>query len=158
MREGRKRIPFVPSPHEVVDKMLSIADPRPDETLVDLGSGDGRIVIAASRDYGAKAIGVEIDKDLISRSRSRISKLGLRNAEIVEADLHRFDFTNADVVTLYLLPRTLSMLKPKILKLKRGARVVSHDFRIPGLEPDERYVVSLGPSRRKHVIYLYEIG
>ena len=157
MKEGRKKIPFVPSPHEVVEKMLSIADPMPDETVIDLGSGDGRIVLAAARDYGARAIGVEIDDDLIRMSRSRISRLGLRNAEIIKADLHGFDFTEADVVTLYLLPKTLKILKPKILSLRRGARVISHDFKIPGIEPDEQYVVNLGPAKRKHVIYFYRI-
>jgi len=157
MRAGGGKIPFVPSPHDVVRRMLSLADPRPDELLIDLGSGDGRIVIAASRDYRCRSIGVEIDRELIDYSRGRISRLGLHNARIVEADLHRYDFTNADVVTLYLLPKTLEILKPKILKLKRGSRVICHDFRIPGLKPDEVYVLKSGITGRTHTIYYYEI-
>ncbi|MCD6536114.1 MAG: methyltransferase domain-containing protein [Thaumarchaeota archaeon] len=157
MRASGGRIPFVPSPHDVVRRMLSLADPRPDELLIDLGSGDGRIVIAASRDYRCRSIGVEIDRELIDHSRRRISRLGLHNARIIEADLHRYDFTNANVLTLYLLPKTLEVLKPKILKLRRGSRVICHDFRIPGLEPDEVYVLKSGITGRTHTIYYYEI-
>ena len=153
----RKKIPFVPSPHDVVKKMLSIADPKPDELLIDLGSGDGRIVISAARDYGCRSLGVEIDDMLIDHSRRRIQRLGLKNAEIVKADLHQFDLSDADIVTLYLLPETLKVLKPRLLNLKRGARIVSHDYRIPGLEPDEVYIVRSGKTGRDHLIYLYEI-
>jgi len=153
----RKKIPFVPSPHNVVEKMLSVADPKPDELLIDLGSGDGRIVISAARDYGCRSLGVEIDDVLIDYSRRRIERLGLENAEIVKADLHRFDLSNADVVTLYLLPETLKVLKPKLLNLKRGARIISHDYGIPGLKPDEVYIVRAGKPERSHLIYLYEI-
>jgi len=153
----RKKIPFVPSPHNVVEKMLSIADPKPDELLIDLGSGDGRIVISAARDYGCRSLGVEIDDVLIDYSRKRIERLGLKNAEIVKADLHQFDLSNADIVTLYLLPETLKILKPKLLNLKRGARIISHDYGIPGLKPDEIYIVRAGKPERNHLIYLYEI-
>lgn len=154
---GKGKIPFVPSPHDIVQRMLSLANPRPDELLVDLGSGDGRIVIAASRDYRCRSVGVEMDEKLIDYSRRKISRLGLNNAHIVNADLHEFDFTNADVITLYLLPKTLEVLRPKILRLKRGSRVVCHDFKIPGMESDEVYMLKSGITSRLHTIYYYEI-
>ena len=94
---------------------------------------------------------------LIDHSRRRIQRLGLKNAEIVKADLHQFDLSDADIVTLYLLPETLKVLRPRLLNLKRGARIVSHDYRIPGLEPDEVYIVRSGKTGRDHLIYLYEI-
>ena len=151
----RRRVPFVPSPRDVVDKMLSLADPRPDELLVDLGSGDGRIVIAAARDYGCRALGVEINRELVGYSRERIRRLGLRRARVVEGDLFRFDFSDADVVVLYLLPSVMEALRPRLLRLKRGARIVSHDYAVPGLEPDEVCVVRSQATGRRHVIYLY---
>lgn len=153
----RKKIPFVPSPHDIVEKMLSIADPKPDELLVDLGSGDGRIVISAARDYGCKALGVEIDDILIDHSIRKIKRLGIRDAEIIKADLYRFNPSNADIVTLYLLPDTLKALKPKLLSLKRGARIICHDYKIPGLEPKEVYIIKSKMTGRNHLIYLYEI-
>ena len=153
----RKRIPFVPSPHDVVEKMLSIADPKPDELLIDLGSGDGRIVISAARDYKCRSLGVEIDDVLIDHSVRKIQRLGLKEVEIVKADLYRYDLSNADIVTLYLLPDTLKTLKPKLLNLKKGARIICHDYKIPGLEPDEFYIVKSKTTGRNHLIYLYEI-
>lgn len=157
MKASEGRIPFVPSPHDVVQRMLSIADPRPDELLIDLGSGDGRIVIAASRDYRCRSIGVEIDKTLIDYSMRKISKLGLHNARIINADLHDFDFTKADVLTLYLLPRTLEILKPKILKLKKGSKVICHDFGILGMKPREVHILKSKITGRVHRIYYYEV-
>jgi len=153
----RKKIPFVPSPHDVVEKMLSIADPKPDELLIDLGSGDGRIVISAAKDYRCRSLGVEIEDTLIDHSMRRVQRLGLKNVKIVKADLYRFDPSNADIVTLYLLPETLRALKPKLLNLKRGARIICHDYKMPGLEPDEIYVVKSRTTGRNHLIYLYEI-
>ena len=152
---SRKRVPFAPSPHDVVDKMLSIADPSSDELLVDLGSGDGRIVISASRDYRCKAIGVEINPELLRLSREKVMKISPHRARIIQGDLHQFDFSKADVITLYLLPSTLKMLKPKLTMLKREARIVSHDYAVPGLEPDEVCVVKSRATGRRHVIYLY---
>lgn len=153
----RNKIPFVPSPHHVVERMLSIVDPRSDELLIDLGSGDGRIIIAASRDYRCKSIGVEINDALLGYSRSKIFRMGLHNAQVIKADLYTFDFRNADVLTLYLLPNTLELLKPKIFQLKKGSRIISHDFKIPGMEPKETYIVNRDTFSRSHKLYYYEI-
>jgi len=158
MRRGGDKIPFVPSPHDVVEKMLSLADPRPDELLVDLGSCDGRIVISAAERYRCKALGVEIDKKLIEESlRKALRRNLLDRVRIVRGDLHTYDLADANVVTLYLLPKTLRVLKPRLLSLPRGSRIVCHDFPIPDHTPDE--VVSIRSLRdgRIHRIYLYEI-
>ena len=151
----RRKVPFVPSPRDVVDRMLTLADPGPDELLVDLGSGDGRIVVAAARDYGCRALGVEINRELVGYSRERIQRLGLQRARVIEGDLFRFDFSDADVVILYLLPSVMEALRPRLLRLKRGARIVSHNYAVPGLEPDEVCVVRSRATGRRHVIYLY---
>lgn len=158
MRKGGGRIPFVPSPLDVVEKMLSLADPKPDELLVDLGSGDGRIVVAGAEKYRCKALGVELDERLFRRSMSIISGRMLEDrARIIHGDLYSFDFSDAEVVTLYLLPETLRALKPKLLSLRRGSRIVCHDFPIPGMRPDEVAVVRSLRDGRIHRLYLYEI-
>ncbi len=159
MRRGGERIPFVPSPIGVVKKMLSLADPKPDELLVDLGSGDGRIIIAAAENYRCRAFGIELDEKLFRKSMSAIStKLLKDRARIIHGNLYNFDFSNADIVTLYLLPETLKVLKPKLLSLKRGSRIVCHDFPIPGIKPSEIATIKSSSTGNKlHRIYLYEI-
>jgi hypothetical protein len=158
MRKGGGRIPFVPSPFDVVRRMLSLADPKPDELLIDLGSGDGRIIVAAAEDYRCRAIGVELDKELYARSMNIIRGRLLSNrARIIRGNLYEFNLSGADVITLYLLPETLRGLKPKLLSLKRGSRIVCHDFPIPGLKPSEIAIVRSLFTGRLHKIYLYEI-
>ncbi len=158
MKKERGRIPFVPSPHDVVEKMLSLADPRSDELLIDLGSGDGRIVISAAENYRCSALGVEIDKDLVGKAKEKILRKSPINAQIVHGDLFNFDFSKADVVTLYLLPSTLEILKPKLLSLKKGARIVCHDFAIPGVKPSDVIFTKSWFTNKVHKIYVYEIS
>ncbi|MCF3653652.1 MAG: class I SAM-dependent methyltransferase [Aigarchaeota archaeon] len=159
MRKGGGRIPFVPSPIDIVRKMLSLADPRPDELLIDLGSGDGRIIVAAAEDYRCRAIGVELDKELYERSMNIIhGRLLSDRARIIRGNLYEFNLSGADVITLYLLPETLKTLKPRLLSLKRGSRIVCHDFPIPGLEPSEIITTRSFFTGRPHKIYLYEIS
>ncbi|MCS7125927.1 MAG: class I SAM-dependent methyltransferase [Aigarchaeota archaeon] len=152
----RKRpLPFVPSPIDVVYKMLSIADPNPDEVLVDLGSGDGRIILSAARYYKCRSIGVEKNTNLVDLTRRKINTMDLDNVTVVHGDLYNFDFSKADVVTLYLLPETLHILLPKFKELKRGARIISHDYHIPYLTPYEVHEVKSSETNRTHKIYLY---
>ncbi|MCF8884765.1 MAG: class I SAM-dependent methyltransferase [Nitrososphaerota archaeon] len=151
----KKNPPFVPSPLDVVSKMLSIVDPKKDEILVDLGAGDGRILFSAARDYGCRAIGVEINPRLIEFIQRKISSTGLKNIKILRKNFYTYDFSEADIVTLYLLPENLRELKPRLLSLKRGSRIVSHDYRIPGIRPDEVYLVKSMEDGRYHKIYLY---
>lgn len=149
--------PFVPSPQVVVDKMLEAARLKPGETLYDLGSGDGRVVITAARRYQAKAVGVELSKELCARARIQVKAAGLENqVVIVHGDLLGVDLSPADVVTVYLLTHSNERLRPNLERyLKPGARVVSHDFAIRGWEPARTERVEAG--NRIHTIYLYEV-
>ena len=157
-RRGGGKIPFVPSPHDVVERMLALADPRPDELLIDLGSGDGRIIITAAEKYRCKTLGVELDEKLIEESIRKVLRKSLTDrVKIVRDDLHKYDFSKANIITLYLLPKTLKLLKPKLLSLERGSRIICHDFPIPDLAPDEVITLRSSETGRLHRIYLYEI-
>lgn len=132
-------VPYVPTPPEVVEGMLDMAGLKAGERLIDLGSGDGRIPMAAVR-RGASALGVEIDSDLVARARARARFAGLEGrVQFVRDDLFTVSLRDADVVTLYLLPDINERLKPKLLsEMKPGARVVSHAFDMGDWPPEER--------------------
>lgn len=136
--DSKKIVPFVPSPPEVVDKMIDLAAVKKGDVVYDMGSGDGRIVIAAAK-KGARAVGFEIDGDLVKESRENIRKAGVQNlAEIRQQDILTVDFSPATVVTMYLLPDVNLKLKPNLLKqLKPGSRVVSHSFDMGDWKPDK---------------------
>lgn len=131
-------VPYVPTPDEVVEGMLDMASVQPGERLVDLGSGDGRIAIAAAK-RGARAMGVEINQRLVSRARLNAEMAGQKdNARFVRDDLFAVSLREADVVTLYLLPQINEKLRPKLLtEMKPGARVVSHAFDMGDWPPDD---------------------
>lgn len=150
--------PYVPSPAPVVNLMLSLAGVSDKDTVYDLGSGDGRIVIMAAQQFGAKAVGVEIDEDLVAKTRDRIKELNLEDRiQIVQQDLMDVDLSPASVVTLYLLWTSNKKIRPNLeASLKEGTRVVSHDFRIEGWKPVQTEKIR-GPGRN-HTIYLYEVG
>ena len=156
--QPQRLAPYVPSPPQVVEVMLKLAGVNEQDTVYDLGSGDGRIVIAAAQQFGARAVGVEIDPGLVKETRQRVRELNLADrVEIVEQDAMQVDLGPASVVTLYLLTSSNEMLRPNLEKtLKPGSRVVSHDFRISGWEPSKTEVIQ--GDVRKHTIYLYEIG
>jgi SAM-dependent methyltransferase len=125
----KKIVPFVPSPQSVVDKMIDLAGVKKGDVVYDLGSGDGRIVIAAAQ-KGARAVGFEIDPDLVAESRANIQKAGVQeSAEIRNQDILTVDLSGASVVTMYLLPDVNLKLRPNLQKqLKPGSRIVSHAF------------------------------
>ena len=135
--ENKKIVPFVPTPQEVVDKMVELAGVKKGDVVYDLGSGDGRIVISAAR-KGAKAVGFEIDGDLVKQSRDNIRKAGVQEqAEIRQQDILTVDLSPASVVTMYLLPDVNMKLRPNVLnQLKPGSRVVSHAFDMGDWKPD----------------------
>jgi ribosomal protein L11 methylase PrmA len=128
---------YVPTPQPVVDRMLSMAKVTKDDFVIDLGSGDGRIVITAAK-KGAKAVGFEIDGDLVKQSRDNIRKAGVQDqAEIRQQDILTVDLAAASVVTMYLLPDVNLQLRPNILsQLKPGSRVVSHAFDMGDWKPE----------------------
>lgn len=137
--ESKKIVPFVPTPQEVVEKMLEIAQVKKGDVVYDLGSGDGRIVITAAKRYGVKAVGFEIDPDLIKQSRETIQKEGVQHlAEIRQQDILTVDLSGATVVTMYLLPDVNMRLRPNVLsQLRPGSRVVSHAFDMEDWGPDK---------------------
>ena len=155
-RFSSKLAPYVASPVRVVDLMLDIAKVKPGETVIDLGCGDGRILVAAAGKYKAKAIGIEISPKLVSEAKARIAKEGLiEQVQVIQGDLLQADLTGADVVTIYLDTAVNTQLRPRLEKyLKPGARVVSHDFQVPGWKPTR---VDKSEGKQGHFIYLYEM-
>src|SRR5256885_16810918 len=133
--------PYVPSPQSVVSDMLRYADVSAGDFLIDLGSGDGRIVLTAAKVFGARGFGVEIKEDLVKRANEAAQKEGLADrVKFMKADLFKTDISQASVITMYLLPDTVNMLKDKfITELKPGTRIVSHDYPLTGWIP-EKYV------------------
>jgi SAM-dependent methyltransferase len=129
--------PFVPTPENIVESMLKLANVDKSDRVYDLGSGDGRIVITAAQKFGAEAVGVELDDDLYKKSSARIAELGLQSrAKILHMNMYKVNLRPATVVTLYLLTSVNERLKPILERdLRPGARVVTHDFKIPGWEP-----------------------
>jgi cyclopropane fatty-acyl-phospholipid synthase-like methyltransferase len=148
--------PYVASPARVIDRMLEIASIKPGETLYDLGCGDGRILIAAVQKYKVKAVGVEISPKLVAKATASIQKAGLQNqARVIQGDVLNIDPQGADVVTLYLATKLNEQLRPKLEKtLKPGARVVSHDYPVPGWKPSK---VAETEGSQHHWIFLYEM-
>lgn len=130
--------PYVPTPQAVVNRMLELAQVKPDDTVIDLGSGDGRIMITAAQKYGARGFGVELDPRLVQRSNDEARRAGVSDrVKFLQQDLFKTDFHEADVLTLYLLPDVNMALRPKILaELKPGTRVVSHDYGMGVWRPD----------------------
>lgn len=134
---------YVPTRQEVVDKMLEMAEIKPGDIVYDLGCGDGRIVVAAAKKYGVKAVGVDIDPKRVAEANEnvRVNQVG-HLVTIRQADIFDLDFSEATVVTLYLLPELNVRLMPKLAKLKPGTRILSNDFDMQGAKPKE--VVELG--------------
>src|SRR5262249_26176225 len=130
---------FVPSPMKVVDAMLKLADVKPGEVVFDLGSGDGRICIAAAKKYKANAFGYEIDPKLVKRSLENVKKNKVEHLVTIELrDIFKLDLSGADVVTLWLLPHLNAELIPQLEKMKPGSRIVSSQFDMCGIiKPDK---------------------
>jgi protein-L-isoaspartate O-methyltransferase len=146
--------PYVVSPQEIVDRMLELANLKPGETVYDLGSGDGRILVTAVTRFKAKAVGVEISDELVKSTNDRIRRLGLENdARVIHEDMRNVDLSPADVVTMYLATDANAELRPNLEKyLKPGSRVVTHDYAVPGWKPK---LVDKDPDAHGHIIYLY---
>ncbi|MEN6605072.1 MAG: class I SAM-dependent methyltransferase [Bryobacteraceae bacterium] len=157
MEQVRSLAPFVPSPQPIVERMLSAANLKPGETLFDLGCGDGRVLITAAKKFGAKAVGIELSPKLVEAANEEIKANHLEDqVKVIQGDLMETDLSSADVVTIYLLTHSNDKLRPNLERyLKRGARVVSHDFQVRGWKPIR--VDKLEVYRRTHSIYVYEM-
>jgi len=141
--ENDWRVPFITTPGDVVERMLELAGTRAGDLVADLGSGDGRIVIAAARKYGARGLGIELDAALAAASRKNAAAAGVADrVSIVQGDVLSADFSQATVVTVYLLPGLIGKLEPRFLgELKPGTRIVSHSFRMASWRPDRTETV-----------------
>ena len=161
-RRGRQRrlrrpdVIFVPTPPETVDEMLRQANLKKGDVLYDLGSGDGRIPLAAARKYGVRAVGIDIDPKLVAEANEAARREGLESlVSFRHADMFAADVSEATVVTLYLLQTQNEALLPKLRELKPGARVVAHHFPVPGLKPDRTVKVRSKETNEEHALYLY---
>jgi precorrin-6B methylase 2 len=144
-----KDVPYVPTPQEVVDEMLRLAEPKEGETLYDLGCGDGRIVVTAAKKYKVKGIGVDIDPQRIKESMENAEQQGVtERVKFLQKNLFEMDFSDADVLCMYLLTSVNAKLKPKILAdMRPGARVVSHAFDLGDWMPDKTVQVEASNNR-----------
>jgi SAM-dependent methyltransferase len=136
--QAGKDVIWVPTPPLLVERMLRMAQVTANDTVIDLGAGDGRIAIAAAKDFGARSIGLEYNPDMVILSRAEAQKAGVAGrATFQEADIYKTDFSAASVLTMYLLPNINLDLRPTILKMKPGTRVVSHQFNMGDWTPDD---------------------
>ena len=156
-KAGDKLAPYYPTPESVVDKMLQLGGLKAGEKMFDLGSGDGRFIIAAARKYKADATGVELDDSLYKQSMDRIKNLGLSStARIIHGDLLKQDYSSADLLTVYLLPVGNGLVTPILEKqLKKGARIVAHDFEFSAWTPEKIQDIDDDGEGRAHRLYLY---
>ena len=156
--ERKKIVPYVPTPQEVVERMLELADVKKGDVVYDLGSGDGRIVVTAAKKYGVKAIGFEIDPERIKESHENIKKAGVEKlVEIRQQDIRSVDLSQASVLTMYLLPEVNLMIRPNIWKqMKPGSRVVSHDFDMGDWKALKTEHIK-DPSGWDHTLYLWHL-
>jgi protein-L-isoaspartate O-methyltransferase len=156
-KESDKLAPYFPTPPSVVEKMLRLGELKKGETMFDLGSGDGRIVIMAAQKFGAKATGVEIDQALATQSSAQIRRLKLADrAKVILGDVATQDYSSADLITVYLLPNSNTKIRPMLEKqLKKGTRVVAHDFEFAGWTPEKVESIEDDGEGRSHTIFLY---
>lgn len=150
--------PFVPTPMEVVERMLALAEVKTGDVVYDLGSGDGRIIIMAAKQYGVRGVGFEIDPGLVQESREFASAEGVGHlVEFHQKDVMTVDLSPATVVTLYLYPESNMLLRPKLWRqLKPGARVVSNDFDMEDWKPDKVEQL-VDPEGANWTLYLWRI-
>lgn len=147
---------YVPTPNEVVDKMFELADIRPGEVVYDLGCGDGRIPVMASKKYGVRSWGFDINPVRVKESLDNVKKNNVQNlVTIKQQDIFELDLAKADVITLYLLPRLNVKLIPQLDKLKPGCRIVSHDFNMEGVRPKRDILFRPSDGSREHRVYLW---
>lgn len=135
-------VPFVPTPQVTVDEMLRMAGVGPGDFVLDLGSGDGRIVITAAKKFGARGLGVDLDHHLVIQSEESARQAGVEDrAKFIQQDIFKTDLSQATVITMYLLPVIVRRLRPGLLALKPGTRIVSHDFDMEDWKPDRKTTI-----------------
>lgn len=150
-------VPYVPTHEWIVEEMLKMAEVTEDDVLYDLGSGDGRILITAAAEYGASGIGVDLNPERIREANENAENANVTDkVKFIEGDLFEMDFSEATVLTLYLLPSVNMKLRPKILNLKPGTRVVSHNYNMGDWEPEKTKMIRT-PDGFDHYIYFWRV-
>ena len=149
--------PFVPTPEDIIPTMLSMASVRPGETVFDLGSGDGRLVITAARDFHARVVGVELRRRLVKETRRKVREMGLSDRVTITCrNFKKVSLRKADVLALYLSSYTLNLLAPKLTKeLRPGTRIVNFEYPISDWKPAREIEVIPRGWKKPHSIYLY---
>ena len=147
---------YVPTPQDVVDKMLELAKVQKNDLVYDLGCGDGRIIVTAAKRYGCRAVGYDIDPERVKESLENVAKNNVGHlVRIEQKNIFTLDLSDANVITLYLLPSLNVKLIPQLEKLKPGSRIVSHDFRMKGVKPDKIVKLTSSEDKTRHKIYLW---
>lgn len=152
-----KLAPYYPTPESIVVKMLELGGAKANDKMYDLGSGDGRIVIIAAQKFQADSTGVEFDQSLCNQSTERIEKLSLtKNARIICGDIFKQNYSDADLLTVYLLPASNDKVAPMLDKqLKKGTRIVAHDFEFSAWKPVKTMDIEDDGEGRSHRLFLY---
>jgi hypothetical protein len=155
--EGPKLdVPYVPTPNEVVEEMLSMAGVKKGDILYDLGSGDGRIPITAAKRFGTKGVGIDLDPVRVKEAKENAEREKVTElVKFIEGDIFKEDFSEATVVTLYLLPQVNLKLKPELLKMKPGTRVVSHNYDMGDWKPENSKKLTI--NGRDHYVYFWRV-
>jgi ribosomal protein L11 methylase PrmA len=149
---------YVGTAYDVASKMLQMAKIKKDDMVYDLGCGDARMLILAAQKYGCRAIGYDIDPQMVRMSRENVAKNHVENlVKIVQADIFTLDLRKADVIPLYLLPEMNRKLLPQLEKLKPGSRVVCHNYDLAGIVPDQTLTMISNEDNASHTLFLYTI-
>ena len=147
---------YLPTPHDVVDKMLELVEVKKSDLVYDLGCGDGRIVVTAAKRYGCKAVGFDLDPRRVEESLQNVRKNNVGHlVKIEQKDIFTLDLSKADVITLFLLSRLNVKLIPQLEQLKPGSRIVSHIFPMEGIKPDKVVTLISKEDKNEHTIYLW---
>jgi trans-aconitate methyltransferase len=155
--EVKLDVPYVPTHQSIVDEMLRMADVKSDDVLYDLGSGDGRIPITAAQRFGTRGIGIDIDPQRIAEANENAQKAAVTDkVKFIEGDIFKQDFSEATVLTLYLLPQINLKLRETILQMKPGTRVVSHNYDMGDWKP-EKWKEIKTPDGESHYIYFWRV-
>lgn len=150
-------VPYVPTPEVVVDAMLAMGQVTEDDILYDLGSGDGRIPIEAAVRFGTRGLGVDLDPARVREAKANAVKANVEDhVKFIEGDLFDVDLTGATVITLYLFPEVNMELRPRLMQLAPGTRVISHNYNMGDWVPDEVKKIDV-PGGREHTVYLWKI-
>lgn len=150
-------VPYVPTHEKVVDEMLSMAEVKGNDVLYDLGSGDGRIPITAAQRFGTRGVGIDLNPQRIKEANENAQKAGVTDkVKFIQGDIFKEDFSEATVVTLYLLPEVNLKLRPQILNMKPGTRVVSHNYDMGDWKPEKSKEVET-PDGTTHYVYFWRV-